>query len=330
MTTSALDHITVFAPATVANLGPGYDVLGLALEAPGDTITAHRTDAAAGVRLTSVTGAGEFALHRGASEGEQGALPPPDARNTACVAATHVLDLLGRPFGVELELRKGLPLGSGLGSSGASAVAAAVAVNLLAGSPLPTLALVDPCARAEEAACGSAHADNVAPGLFGGITLVRSSRAVTRLETPLALWMALVSPEQVLPTREARGAIPREIPIADAVHNVAHAASMVYALARGDLDLLRSSLSDRIAEPRRAPLIPGFPEVQRAALEAGALGSSIAGAGPAIFALCESEPTARRAEEAMSAALTTLGRAHTSRRSAVASVGARAVATKEP
>lgn len=302
--------IDVFAPATVANLGPGYDVLGLALEAPGDTVRARRIDK--GVLLVKVDG--EFDL------------PPAGESNTASVAARLVLERLGNPCGVELELHKGLPMGSGLGSSGASAAAAAMAVNLICGAPLSVEELVQPCALAEQAACGSAHADNVTPALLGGITLVRSVSDVSRVRTPLALFVAVVSPRMELSTREARGAIPKEVPVKETVHNSAHTASLVYALAVGDLELLGRSMNDQIAEPRRAPLIPGFARVKGAALAAGAIGSSIAGAGPSIFALCESRSSCEAVGEAMSAELTRLGQPHVTHISAVADQGARQAA----
>jgi len=303
-------RVTVFAPATVANLGPGYDVIGLALEQPGDRVTARRVDQP-GVRLLQVTG--PFAL------------PPASDDNTAAVAARLVLELLGAPFGVELDLDKGLPLGSGLGSSGASAAAAAAAVNLLAGAPLTPEALVAPCARAEAAACGAAHPDNVAPALLGGITLLRQGEVIP-IRSALELCVAVVSPHQELPTRAARAAIPAEVPVGEATANAASLAAMVYGLATGDAALVGRALVDRIAEPRRAPLIPGFAGAKAAALEAGALGASISGAGPTVFALCQGRPAAERAGTAMEAAFRQLRIEVTLRVSAVAARGAREVA----
>jgi len=284
-------RVEVFAPATVANLGPGYDVLGLALEQPGDVVRARASDTP-GVQLTRVTGAYD--------------LPPADDDNTACVAARLVLEHLGHPVpGVALELDKGLPLGSGLGSSGASAAAAAQAVNLLCGAPLSPGELVGFCAEAEAAACGAAHPDNVAPSLLGGVTLVRALDDVVAVEVApsLELTVALVTPARPLPTRLAREAIPAQIPLQEALHNMAHLGALICALQRGDAALLARSLSDRIAEPRRAPLIAGFAAVKQAALSAGALGASISGAGPTIFALCQGATSAKTAVRAMSAAL---------------------------
>jgi homoserine kinase len=308
----ARDEVSVYAPATVGNVGPGYDVLGLALEAPGDTLRARRTDRP-GVRLLRVTG--EFAL------------PPADERNTACVAARLTLERLGSPFGLELELHKGLPIGSGMGSSGASAAAAATAANLLAGAPLLPEQLVSACAGAEAAACGAAHADNVAPALLGGVTIVRGPEDVSRVPTGLDLALALVSPADPLPTRRAREAIPGAIPTGEVIHNMAQVASLVLALTTDDAGLLRRALSDRIAEPRRAPLVPGFAEVKRAALEAGALGASLSGAGPTTFGLCLGREAAAAAADAMSAALDVLGIHHARR---VAGLGRRGAREQRP
>ena len=184
-----------------------------------------------------------------------------------------------------------------------AAVAAAWAVNLLAGAPLAPGDLVQACALAEASACGAAHADNVAPSLLGGVTLVRGPADVNRVNTGLPLWLALVTPNISLSTRDARQAIPDCIPVEDAVHNCAHAATLVYALATDDADLLARAISDKVAEPRRAGLIPGFIRVKTAAMESGALGSSISGAGPTIFALCLGEESAQRAAQAMSSTL---------------------------
>jgi homoserine kinase len=304
--------IEVFAPATVANLGPGYDVLGLALTHPGDIVRARKNKAFRGVRMLRISGDHAFL--------------PSDRRNTACVAAERVLEQLSpKDGGIELELHKGLPIGSGLGSSGASAVAAAVAVNALFDNSLTRSELVEPCARAEEAACGASHADNVAPALLGGITLVRSADDVSQIQCSLPLALALVSPLQELPTREARQVIPPQIPLSEVVKNSALVASLTYALAMSDLSLIRRSLVDPIAEPRRAHLIPGFADVKNAAIEAGALGSSISGAGPTIFALCETIASAREVEQAMAAALTAQAIPFTSNVSPISRQGARIV-----
>lgn len=287
-------EITAFAPATVANLGPGLDVLGLALFAPGDRVTA-RLAPGRGVSLSSVTGDG-------------GALPLDPAKNTAGIAAEATLAKAGIATGVSLTLQKGMPIGSGLGSSAASAAAAAYAVNLLLGSPLRKVELVEPCLAAEAAVAGR-HADNVAPALLGGLILVRSLDPldIVRLPVPEGLVVAVVTPKMELSTRTARAALPATVPLASMVHNTAHVAALVSACYSGDLGLLGRSLSDAVATPARAPLIPGCAQVIEAALDAGALGSSISGSGPSIFALCRSERSAVEVAARMVAAFAASG-----------------------
>jgi len=307
-----MEQVTVFAPATIGNVGPGFDVLGLALEKPGDTVSARRVSGASGrVRLVEVTGDGE--------------LPKADESNTAVVAAKGVLQGLDISWGVDLVLHKGLPIGSGLGSSGASAVAAAKAVNLLAGEPRDEQALVGLCARAEQSACGAAHADNVAPGLLGGFVLVQPGGALLRLHTELSLTVALVRPELELKTELARACLPEAIELADVSHNLSALAALTYGLGAGDLQVLRSVLDDRVAEPHRAHLIPGFFQVKEAAMTAGALWSSISGAGPTLFAVCEDEQRAQHVTAAMSAAFERLGQAHQAWWCKVAQTGAHVV-----
>jgi homoserine kinase len=312
--------IEVFAPATVANVGPGYDVLGLALSEPGDRVRA-RLIGSSGVILRTPESDG------GDGKSQQANLPPGGEKNTAYVAAKETLLQLGADWGVELQLIKGLPLGSGLGSSGASAAAAAKAVNCLqqdmGGAILDDEALVRIAAKAEATACGSAHADNVAPALMGGIVLVRPEGQVIRIKTKLSLFLAMVLPEFELPTRKAREAIPAEVPLGEAISNGANLATLVYGLAQNDVGLIASGLNDRIAEPRRAPLIPGFGRVKEAALRAGALGASISGAGPSIFALCSAQDVAEEARMAMSRALEDEAFSHRSWVSPLAAAGAR-------
>jgi homoserine kinase len=287
-------EITAFAPATVANLGPGLDVLGLALATPGDRVTA-RLAPGRGVTIEMVTGDG-------------GALPLDPAMNTAGIAATATLARAEIATGVVLTLHKGMPIGSGLGSSAASAAAAAYAVNLLIGSPLRKVELVGPCLAAESAVAGR-HADNVAPALLGGLILVRSIDPldIVRLPIPDGLVVAVVTPKMELSTRAARAALPKDVPLASLVHNTAHVAALVSACYSGDLGLLGRSMTDAVATPARAPLIPGCAAVIESALDAGALGSSISGAGPSIFALCRSERSAGEVAAAMVGAFAASG-----------------------
>ena len=287
-------QVTAFAPATVANVGSGFDVLGFAVERPGDTVEAHRREGG-GVTLREVTGDG-------------GRLPRGDS-NTAVVAAGRLLERLGEPFGVDLVLHKGMPLASGLGSSAASAAAALRAVNRLAGDPLAAEELL-PCAlAAEQVAAGTGHADNAAPALLGGFVLIRSIAPLdlVRLPVPDGLAVALLSPDVEIPTAAARRILRKQIPLADAVSQWGNLAALVASLYAGDLALMGRSLDDLIAEPVRAVLIPGFAAVKEAALDGGAIGCSISGAGPAVFALAASVEQAATVAEAMRAAFADAG-----------------------
>jgi homoserine kinase len=305
-------EVTVFAPATVANLGPGLDVLGLALASPGDRVTARLSEGS-GVTIAAVSGDG-------------GVLPLDPEKNTAGVAARKTIDKAGIATGVSLTLDKGMPIGSGLGSSAASAAAAAYAVNLLLGSPLRKTDLLEPCIDAEAAVSGR-HADNVAPALFGGLILVRSIEPLdlVRLPVPEGLIVAVVTPAIELSTRAARAALPDRVPLEALVRNTANVGAIVSACYSQDLGLLARSMTDAVATPARAPLIPGCEAVINAALDAGALGSSISGAGPSIFALCRSERSAAEVAAAMVSAFAGHGLASTSTISPADCPGARRV-----
>ena len=294
MSTSSAAHvptspsrIRVFAPATVANVASGFDVLGFALENPGDAVTLARVPGRA-VSVVSITGDG-------------GKLPRDPLKNTAAVAVSGFMSRIGFPFGVDISLEKRMPLSSGLGSSAASAVAAVFAANLLAGSPLSTRALLPFTMEAERAACGSAHADNVAPSLLGGFVLIRSYDPldVIQLPVPAGLSCAVAHPHAELRTEDARRIMKKDIRLSDAIRQWGNLAALVAALYSGDLGLLGRSLQDVVAEPARSMLIPGFAAVKAAALSAGALGCSISGSGPSVFALCATTEESSRAGEAM-------------------------------
>ena len=293
--------VRAFAPATVANLGPGFDILGLALEGLGDTVRA-RLQEGAGVRIEGI-------------EGDGGALPRDAALNTAGIAASATLRRAGveAEVGVSLHLHKGLPIGSGLGSSAASAAAAALAVNVLIGSPLRKTDLIEPCLEAEAFISGGRHADNVAPALLGGLVMVRSVDRgeggvdLVRLPVPAELCIVVVMPDHAVSTREARDALPAQIPLRAMVANAANLAAMISALYAGDLARLGRAMRDEVVTPARAGLIPGCEAVIDAALDCGALGSSISGAGPAIFALCRSRRSAREVGAAMQSAFERAG-----------------------
>jgi homoserine kinase len=275
--------VRVFAPASIANLGPGFDSLGVALEGPGDTIEARRTDAGSrGVVISAI-------------DGEARDLPMEAARNCAGRAAEAVLERLrgkaGKDAGLEMRIHKGLPQGSGLGSSAASAVGGAVAAHLLFGSPLGSNALLAAALEGEVVASGARHADNLAASLLGGFTIVRSHDPldVVRLEAPATLRFVVVLPDMRLETRRARAVLPEMIPLRDAISNWSNAAALVAAVARGNVSDIGRAVVDRVIEPARAPLIPGFDAVKSAALGAGAYGCSISGAGPAVFAVAHAD-----------------------------------------
>ncbi len=285
-----MDQVTVFAPATIANLGPGFDVLGVAVDGMGDWVSATLRDEP-GIVIESV-------------EGDGGRLSRDPDENTAGVAARAALKLIGvTHVGVALRVRKGLPLGSGLGSSGASAAAAAWAVNVLFNQPLSKTQLLHAALEAEAAVSGW-HADNVAPSLFGGFVLIRSYEPLDIIEmpTPHGLIFVLVTPDFELPTRQARAAVPQQIAIKQHVANSGNLAAMISALFGGSVALLGRAMGDVIIEPARAPLIPGFNEVKAAALNAGALACSISGAGPTLFALSDEPARALFIASAMQAA----------------------------
>jgi homoserine kinase len=265
--------------------------MGLALQGPGDEISAcwHGEEE---VQLESVQG-------EGAAD-----LPLDPARNCASVAAAEALRLAGVRRGVRLRLRKGLAGGSGMGSSSASAAAGAVAIDRLLGGKLAPELLLRAALAGEVAASGAAHPDNVAPALFGGLVIVRSVSPPdwVRVEVPSGAWFALARPHRVVRTEDARRVLPLQVTLSDAVENCRNAACLALAVERGDLALWGRSTLDRLAEPARASLLPGLAEARQAALAAGALGFSISGSGPAVFALCDGAAVARRAASEMARA----------------------------
>jgi homoserine kinase len=283
--------VTAFAPGSIGNVGPGLDILGLAVAGDGDAVRAEWLSEP-GLRI----------LDPGHPE-----LPREEERHTSGLAARAVLRRAGEGAaggrGIGLSVRKGLPLSGGQGGSAASAVAGAVAVNALLGEPLGHLELIEACLDAEEAVAGR-HADNIAPSLLGGLVLIRSIDPldVVRLPVPAELHVVLAKPEQRMRTAEARAVLPRDVSRAVALHQAAHVAAMVAAFALDDYELLARSVDDRIAEPVRAGLLPGFAEAKAAALAAGALGSSISGSGPTAFALARGRERAEQVARAMAEA----------------------------
>ncbi|KAH7432761.1 hypothetical protein KP509_07G038600 [Ceratopteris richardii] len=277
-----LESIEAFAPATVANLGPGFDFLGCAVDGLGDHVGASIDERVhpGRVSISSIIGDG-------------GKLSLDAEKNCCAIAAQATLELLGvASVGISLCLNKGLPLGSGLGSSAASAAAAAVAVNALFGSPLSKDQLVL-AGLVSEAAVSGYHADNVAPSLLGGFVLINSYEPLKlvplRFPHQTDLFFVLVSPEFEAPTKKMRAALPTHISMKDHISNCSQAASLVSAVLGGDLLLMGKSLSsDTIVEPKRSRLIPGMVQVKEAALQAGAFGCTISGAGPTAVAITDS------------------------------------------
>ena len=292
------DRVRVFAPSSASNLGPGFDVLGLALLKPGDIVEAELSETP-GVEIVEVTGDG-------------GALSRDPKKNVTGVAAADVLRRLDgleadEPLqrGVRLWLHKQMPLASGLGSSGASAVGGAVAVNELFDAPLSRSELVASALVGERVASGTPHADNVAPCLLGGIVLVRSydPLEVINLPVPTELRVIVVHPHCSVSTAAARElTADRTYALDDAVANLGNIAALVDALHRGDLTQFGRSILDRLVEPVRAHLIPGLADVKNAALSKAALGCSVSGTGPSMIAFAESDRDAHAIGDAMQAA----------------------------
>jgi homoserine kinase len=285
-----MDTVTAFAPATVSNVACGFDVLGFALSAPGDEVTARFADGA--VRIDDITG-------------DQGRLPRDAARNTASVAAQALLTVLGERRGVALTIRKGLPLSSGLGGSAASAVAAVVAVDGLLGAHTPLETLMACAFEGERIAAGSAHGDNIGPAVYGGFVLVRIPNPpdVIRLPVPFGLTAVVVHPDLEIETAKARALLGTTVLLEDAIRQWANLGTLVDALHRSDFAQLSRSLEDTIAEPRRASLVPGFAAIKQAAVDSGALGCSLSGSGPSLFALCRDATAAQAVASAMTAAV---------------------------
>ena len=272
--------IRVFAPATVANVACGFDVLGFAIEQPGDEVIL-RPNKEGRVIIKQITGDG-------------GKLSLDPTQNTAGVSILKMLEALSSKQGFDIELHKKIGLGSGLGSSASSSVAAAYALNILLGNPFKTIELLPFTMEAERIACGSAHADNVAPSLMGGFVLIRSYDPldVVRIPHPEGLHCSVIHPSIELRTEDSRKALPQMIELKKAVKQWGNIGGLISGLFMNDFSLIGKSLEDIIAEPYRAKLIPGFYEMKNVAMEASALGCSISGSGPSVFALCKDEKTA--------------------------------------
>lgn len=306
------DTVLVHSPATLSNLGCGFDVLGLALAAPYDAIRLRRT-AGPGVRIRHL---------------DHYNLPTDPARNVAGVALLALLQAVPEAVGFEVEITKGIMPGSGVGSSAASAAGAVVGANALLGHRFSQLQLVDFAMAGEAVASGARHADNIAPAIFGGFTVVRALEPATDIVALPAppLWVAVVHPQIEIKTKDARRVLPAAVPLALAVRQWANVAGLVAGFLTADYALIGRSLDDYIVEPARAPLIPGLAEARRRALAAGALGGGISGSGPSLFMLNHDEATAHAVAATLGSVFAELGIAHHLHVGRIASEGARVVA----
>jgi homoserine kinase len=291
--TRAREEATVFAPATVGNVAVGFDLLGHSVTSIGDTVTVRRTnEPVVCVHATGVAG-----------------LPEDPDRNTATAGLVRLRRDLGLEFGFEVHLRKGIPLGSGMGGSAASAAGAIVAASSLLDVPLTPRQLLVYGMHGEAVASGEHHADNLAPCILGGLILCRGSDPpdVVPIPVPDSLRCALVLPALELQTREARAVLPRTVTLRDHVAQSGNLAAVVAGCFAGDLELIGRALSDRIVEPHRRRLVPGFLAVQAAAMESGALGCSLSGSGPSLFAWCEGPERGDTVRDAMISAFAAVG-----------------------
>ena len=285
--------VTVFCPATIANLSCGFDVLGVCLENVGDEMSVTKTEAP-GIIIKAITGAD---------------LPLEVEKNVAGVAALAMIDELKPSFGFEITMHKRIKAGSGIGSSAASAAGVVVAMNALLDTPLPRKDLIRFAMQGEKLASGAAHADNVAPAILGGFTLIRSCEPldVIKMHTPPDLYATVIHPQIELKTSDARSIIKQQISLKKAIQQWGNVGGFVCGLYTEDYALMGHSLQDYIVEPLRSVLIPKFDEVRQAAMMQGALGCGISGSGPSIYALCKGKTIAQQVAEAIREVYKTVG-----------------------
>ena len=288
-----MNEIKVFCPATIANLNCGFDVMGLCLDGIGDEMIIRKSTEK-GIRITKIEGAN---------------LPFETEKNVAGVAGLALLNAVNTDFGFEIEINKILKLGSGIGSSSASAAGVVFGINELLGRPFTKHQLVEFAMKGEVVASGSEHADNVAPCLLGGFTLVRGYNPldVIRIESPAEVYAVVLHPHIEVKTSDARAVLQPMIPLKSAITQTGNLGGLIAGLYTNDYELIGRSLQDVIIEPLRKHLIPNFDAVKSAALENGALGSGISGAGPSIFALCKGKESAKKVALAMKESYTNTG-----------------------
>jgi homoserine kinase len=281
-----MNEIKIFCPATIANLSCGFDVLGLCLATAGDEMIIRKSDKK-GIRITKIVGAD---------------LPLETENNVAGVAALAMLEEVETEFGFEIEIYKNIKAGSGIGSSAASSAGAVFGINELLGRPFTRKELVKFAMQGEKLASGNAHADNVAPCLLGGFTLVRSSNPldIIKIDSPSELYATVVHPQIELKTSDARSVLKQTVSLKSAITQWGNVGGLVAGLYTNDYELIGRSLHDEIIEPIRSMLIPGFDLIKKTAYENGALGSGISGSGPSIFALSKGKDTAEKIAKAMS------------------------------
>ncbi len=280
-----MNEIKIFCPATIANLSCGFDVLGTCLENVGDEMVIRKSNQK-GIRITKIIGAN---------------LPLETEKNVAGVAALALLKDFETEFGFDIEIYKNIKAGSGIGSSAASAAGAVFGINELLGKPFSRKELVQFAMQGEVLASGSAHADNVAPCLLGGFTLVRSLNPldIVRIESPSELYATVIHPQIELKTSDMRAVLQPMVSLKSAIAQWGNVGALVSGLHTSDYDLIGRSLQDEIVEPLRGKFIPHFEEIKKIALENGALGSGISGSGPSIFALSKGKEIAEKVALAM-------------------------------
>lgn len=280
-----MESIRVFCPATIANISCGFDVLGVALDSVGDEMVIRKINEK-GIRITKL-------------EGQD--LPMSTLKNVAGVAGLAFLERSNYQGGFEIEIYKKIKAGSGIGSSAASSTGAVWAMNELLGKPFSTLELVKFAMEGERLASGVAHADNVAPALFGGFTLVRSYEPldIVQIPSPTELYATVIHPQIEVKTSDSRKILKTNITLADGIKQWGNVGGLVAGLFTNDYDLIGRSLEDHIVEPIRSILIPGFDNVKSSAMNAGALGCGISGSGPSIFSFSKGEDTAKKVGETM-------------------------------
>lgn len=325
------EQVTVFAPATVANVVAGFDVLGFAVEDLGDEVSVSFTDSGS-VTLDEVSG-------------DDGILPRDADQNiSSVIVAQYIAQLIQRietgqlhparlaivpesGLGVSVRLRKGLPIGSGLGSSSASVAAALMAINELFGAPLSIDELIPLAMEGERITCGTAHPDNVVPALLGGLILIRSKDPLDLVPVsyPRGLHCSILHPQIEILTRNARKALPDQIPLSQYVRQSAHLAGMILGFETGNLELLRKSMKDEIVEPIRAKMIPGFDKMKEQAMKEGAIGFGISGSGPSLFALSKTKERAYAVLNAIQSVSESQGIPSTAILTRISSRGARKV-----